>query len=82
MTEDRTMISNLILSDAGHVTFDDNNKGKIKQQGTIMLNRKVIIDQVLLVEGLKHNLISVYLDTILEKQEKRLQCISQTSKNH
>ena len=53
------MVSNLILKDAGHVTYGDNNQGKIKGFGSIVQNNKVIIDQVLLVKGLKHNLISV-----------------------
>ena len=35
MTEDKTKFVNLFLKQEGHVTYGDNNKGKILGRGTI-----------------------------------------------
>ena len=40
----------------GYVTFGDNAKGKIIDQGNIGNDTSSLIDNVLLVDGLKHNL--------------------------
>jgi len=42
-----------------HVTYGDNNKGRILGVGKIGMNSSNSIENVLLVEGLKHNLLSV-----------------------
>ena len=44
---------------SGHVTYGDNNKGRILGVGKIGTNSSSSIENVLLVEGLKHNLLSV-----------------------
>jgi len=41
------------------VTYGDNNRGKILGIGNIGRNNRVIIEDVLLVKGLKHNLLSI-----------------------
>ena len=43
----------------GHVTYGDNNKGKIIGIGKIGTSSSTPIENVLLVEGLKHSLLSV-----------------------
>ena len=44
---------------SGHVTYGDNNKGKIIGVGKIGTSSSTPIKNVLLVEGLKHSLPSV-----------------------
>ncbi|XP_058002298.1 uncharacterized protein LOC131179464 [Hevea brasiliensis] len=56
--------ANLFLSlekkyGGGQVTFADNGKGKIVKIGKIAKENSHILDKVLLVDGLKHNLLSV-----------------------
>ena len=41
------------------VTYGDNNRGRILGVGDIVSGNKVIIKDVLLVEGLKHSLLSI-----------------------
>jgi len=41
------------------VTYEDNNKGKILGKGTIGNENNFLIHDVLYVEGLKHNLLSI-----------------------
>ena len=43
----------------GYVTFRDNAKGKIIGVGKIGKNLSISIDDVYLVDGLKHNLLSI-----------------------
>ena len=45
--------------DEGSVTFGDNNKGKIIGKWTIGNKSNLLIEDVLLVEGLKYNLLSI-----------------------
>ncbi|CAL9078687.1 unnamed protein product [Musa textilis] len=59
MTEDPSQFSKLISQDEGYVTFEDNNKGKIIGKGTIGNKSSFLIDNMLLVDGLKHNLLSI-----------------------
>ena len=59
MTNDRAMFSTLKSKKGGHVTFGDNSKGKIIGVGSSGKNSSPIIENVLLVEGLKHNLLSI-----------------------
>ena len=44
---------------SGHVTYGDNNKGKIIGVGKIGMNSSTPIENVLLVEGLTNSLLSV-----------------------
>ena len=45
--------------EGGTVTFRDDTKGKIIGIGNIKLGTSPLIENVVLVEGLKHNLLSV-----------------------
>ena len=47
------------MRDATTVTYGDNNKGKIHGIRKIGTNPSTSIDNVLLVDGLKHSLLSV-----------------------
>jgi len=49
----------LKLKLAGYVTYGDNNRGRILEVGDIGGDDNVIIKDVLLVDGLKHNLLSI-----------------------
>jgi len=42
------------------VTYGDNNKGKIVGVGKIGTNPSTFIKNVLLIDGLKHSLLSIY----------------------
>jgi len=59
MTGDASQLTNLKLRPAGYVTYGDNNRGRILGVGNIGEIDKVIIKDVLLVERLKHNLLSI-----------------------
>jgi len=59
MTGDAFRLINLKWKPAGFVTYGDNNRGKILGVGDIGEDDKVIIKDVLLVDGLKHNLLSI-----------------------
>ena len=59
MIGDSTQLINIKWKSAGYVTYGDNNRGKILGVGYIGGNDRVIIKDVLLVEGLKHNLLSI-----------------------
>ena len=55
----KTYSINLKWKPAGFVTYGDNNRGRILGVGDIGSENKVIIKDVLLVEGLKHSLLSI-----------------------
>ena len=59
MTEDKSKFAFLIKKNGGYVTFGDNAKGKITGQGNIGNNTFSLIESVLLVDGLKCNLLSI-----------------------
>ena len=59
MTGDSSHFSKLTSLDEGYVTFGDNNKGKIIGKGTIGNKFNLLIEDVFLVDGLKHNLLSI-----------------------
>jgi len=59
MTSDKSKFAKLELKDESFMTYDDNNKGKIFGSGVISNEASFNIHNVLLVEGLKHNLISI-----------------------
>ncbi|XP_057496707.1 uncharacterized protein LOC130781518, partial [Actinidia eriantha] len=59
MTGDKSMFASLNPKDGGFVTFGDNSKGKIIGIGNVGKEPSHIIENVLLVDGLKHNLLSI-----------------------
>jgi len=56
---DASQLINLKWKPTGFVTYGDHNRGKILGVGDIGGDDKVIIKDVLLVVGLKHNLLSI-----------------------
>nr|CAN75835.1 hypothetical protein VITISV_004967 [Vitis vinifera] len=56
MTRDESKFAFLTKKNGGYVTFGDNAKGKIIDQGNIGNDTSSLIENVLLVDGLKHNL--------------------------
>jgi len=59
MTGDKRKIKNLKRNDQEFVTYGDNNKGKILGTRDVGGGDTLEIKDVLLVEGLKHNLLSI-----------------------
>nr|QCQ81934.1 hypothetical protein [Ammopiptanthus mongolicus] len=59
MTGNKSMFLSLRAKEGGSVTFRDNFQGKIVGIGKIGKHSLPSIDNVLLVEGLKHNLLSI-----------------------
>ena len=59
MTGNKVMFATLQSKDGGYVTFGNNNNGKIIGVGSIGKDHSPIIENVLLVEGLKRNLLSI-----------------------
>ena len=59
MTGDASNFTHISPKKSGHVTYGDNNKGRILGVGKIGTNSSNSIENVLLVEGLKHSLLSV-----------------------
>ena len=43
----------------GFVTYGDNNKGRILGKGDVGSRDSIIVKDVLVVDGLKHNLLSI-----------------------
>ena len=59
MTGDASKFTLISPKKSGHVTYGDNYKGKIFGIGKIGTNPSTSIENVLLVDGLKHSLLSV-----------------------
>jgi len=59
MTGDVSKFISISLKQDGHVTYGDNNKEKVLGKGTIGNESSLLIHDVLYVEGLKHNLLSI-----------------------
>ena len=59
MTGDKSKFCLLIESDGGQVTFGGNSKGKIIGSEKVGKNLSFYIDDVMLVEGLTYNLLSI-----------------------
>jgi hypothetical protein len=59
MTGDKSKLSPFIPKDEGFATFGDNSRGKIIGAGNVDNYSSSCIENVLLVDGLKHNLISI-----------------------
>ena len=59
MTGDESKFSFLTRRKEGYVTLRDNGKGRIIGHCSIGNNSSSFIENVLLVDGLKHNLLSI-----------------------
>ena len=59
MTGDKSKFCLLTENDDGQVTFGENSKGKIISSGKVGKNLSSCIDDVMLVEGLAYNLLSI-----------------------
>ena len=59
MTGDESLFQELNKNKSGNVSFGDNPKGVIQRIGTIGNNFHTQIKNVLLVENLKYNLLSI-----------------------
>ena len=59
MTGDKEQFFTLERKEGGLVTFGDNGKGKILGHGKIKITPSTFIENVLLVDNLKHNLLSI-----------------------
>ena len=59
MTRDKDKFISLTTINGGKVTFSDNAKGKAIGKGNIGRLLNYFIDDVLLVKGLKHILLSI-----------------------
>ena len=59
MTRDASKFTHISSKNSGHVTYGDNNKGKILGIEKIDTNPSTSIENVILVDGLKHSLLSV-----------------------
>jgi len=56
MTGDASLLTGLVIKHGGFVTYGDNNRGRIIGCGDIGVKGNLMIQNALLVEGLKHNL--------------------------
>ena len=59
MTGNQNLLSSIKFKDRGNVTFGDNNKGQVIGIGMVGNVSKPLIENVLLVKGLKYNLLSI-----------------------
>jgi len=59
MTADKSKFANINFKQEGHVTYGDNNKGKILGRDTVGDKNNFLVHDVLYVEGLKHILLSI-----------------------
>ena len=59
MTDDKIKFCLLTESEGGQVTFGGNSKGKIIGSSKVGKNLSSCIDDVILVEGLAYNLLSI-----------------------
>ena len=59
MTSDESQFITPDAKDGGMVTFGDNSKGKIISISNIGITSFKYIKNILLVDGLKHNLLSI-----------------------
>jgi len=59
MTGDASKFINLKMRQEGFAMYRDNNKERILGRGDVRSHDLIIIKDVLLVDGLKHNLLSI-----------------------
>ena len=75
MTGDKALLSNLVEKVGPWVTFGYDSKGFTKRYGSLEIGN-VVIENISLVDGLKHNLLSVsqFTDKGYEVNFKIEQC--------
>jgi len=59
MTADLAQFTSLKLKAEGHVTYGDNNRGRILGRGNVGTEDSTTIEHVLYVEGLQRSLLSI-----------------------
>ena len=59
MTRDKNKFVYLKAKEEGYVTYEDNNKDKILGIGNIRNPLTTLIENVLFMDGLKHNLLRI-----------------------
>ena len=59
MTGNKAMFSTLTPKDGGYISFGENKKGKIIGIGSIGKSNTSTIENVLLIDGLKHNFLNI-----------------------
>ncbi|XP_068466433.1 uncharacterized protein [Phaseolus vulgaris] len=59
MTGDLTKFTSLKFKAEGHVTYGENNHGRILGRGTVGTGNSTTIENVFYVEGLKHSLLNI-----------------------
>ena len=84
MTGNENLFAFLSRRKGGTVTFGDNNKGRIIGHGSIGKSSSFIIENVLLVDGLMHNLLSIsqLCDKGYEVIFDKSKCLINESKNN
>jgi hypothetical protein len=84
MTEDINKFSNLVLKAKGYVTYGDNNKGKILGIDKVGVPFFKSIEDVLYVEGLKYNLLSInqLCDKGFKIKFTKDECLIEDEANH
>ena len=58
-TSDKSKLTDLVLKKGGYVTYRGNNKGRIMGEESIRNQHKTQIKNVLYVDELKHNILSI-----------------------
>ena len=59
MSGEEQLFNNVTKQDLGLVTFGDNSRARAVGIGSIGFTGTTQVEQVLLVDGLKHNLLSI-----------------------
>jgi len=59
MIGDTSLLTGLVIKHGGFVTYRNNNRDRIIGCSDIGVKGNLIIENVLLIEGLKHNLLSI-----------------------
>ena len=82
MTGDRALLSKVVERAGPEVTFGDDSKGYTTGYGCLEIGN-VIIEDIPLVEGLKHNLLSIsqFCDKRCEVVFKKEKCLISNQKN-
>ena len=77
MTGDRPKLTHIIPRNGGYAIFDDSEKHKIVNEGKASEDPNPTIDNVLLVDGLKRNLLSIsqFCDKNCKVVFKPLRCV-------
>ena len=64
MTRDESKFVFLTRRKGGYITFGDNEKGRIIRHGSLGNNYSPLIENVLFVDDLKHNLLSILVNFV------------------